>query len=152
MDKKKLEDLMSKRFNPEIEPGREAIEPIDLYAIKPNGTPNGRANDRTHNRTHNRTNDRTHNRTHNRTNDRTDKRTDNRTVTEEASILTELKEGIKEATRKTQRYSFEIYNDQKDKLEELQYKYKKKTDKKISASSIIREALDMYLEKAKKSL
>ena len=140
MDKKKLEDLMSKRFNPEIEPGREAIEPIDLYAIKPNGTPNGRANDRTHNRTHN------------RTNDRTDKRTDNRTVTEEASILTELKEGIKEATRKTQRYSFEIYNDQKDKLEELQYKYKKKTDKKISASSIIREALDMYLEKAKKSL
>lgn len=136
MDKKKLEELMSKRFNPEIEPGREAIEPIDLYAIKPNGTPNGRANDRTHNRT----NDRTHN------------RTDNRTVTEEASILTELKEGIKEATRKTQRYSFEIYNDQKDKLEELQYKYKKKTDKKISASSIIREALDMYLEKAKKSL
>ena len=114
MDKKKLEELMSKRFNPETEPGREAIEPIDLYAIKPNGTPNGRANDRTHNRT----------------NDRTDKRTDNRTVIEEASILTELKEGIKEATRKTERYSFEIYKDQKDKLEELQYKYKKKTDKK----------------------
>ena len=140
MDKKKLEELMSKRFNPEIQPGREAIEPIDLYAIKPNGTPNGRANDRTHNRTVKRTD--------NRTNDRTEERT----VTEETTILTELKEGIKEATRKTQRYSFEIYNDQKDKLEELQYKYKKKTDKKISASSIIREALDMYLEKAKKSL
>jgi hypothetical protein len=135
MDKKKLEELMSKRFTSDT-PERVAIEPADLYGTKPNGTPNGRANDRTHNRT----------------NDRTDKRTDNRTVIEEASILTELKEGIKEATRKTERYSFEIYKDQKDKLEELQYKYKKKTDKKISASSIIREALDIYLEKAKKSL
>jgi len=136
MDKKKLEELMSKRFNPETEPGREAIEPIDLYAIKPNGTPNGRANDRTHNRTVK----------------RTDNRTNDRTVTEEPTILTELKEGSKETTRKTQRYSFEIYIDQKDKLEDLQYKYKKKTDKKISASSIIREALDIYLDKAKKNL
>ncbi len=136
MDKKKLEDLMSKRFNPE----REAIQPADLYGITQTDRPNARANGTP--------NDRTHNRPNNRTVDRTDKRT----VTEEPTILTELKEGSKETTRKTQRYSFEIYIDQKDKLEDLQYKYKKKTDKKISASSIIREALDIYLDKAKKNL
>jgi len=132
MDKKKLDDLMSKRFNPE----REAIEPVDLYGVKDTERPNAKPNERANGRT----------------NKRTVKRTNERTDTEEPTILTELKEGSKEAVRKTQRYSFEIYTDQKNSIEELQYKYKKKTDKRVSASSIIREALDIYLDKAKKNL
>ncbi len=131
MEKKKLDELLSKRFTAKDTPVREVVEPVNLYAIP---------------------NERTDTRTSKRTNDRTDKRTVNRTDTDKGTILTELKEGTKEAVRKTQRYSFEIYEDQKNSIEELQYKYKKKTDKKIGASSIIREALDIYLEKAKNNL
>jgi hypothetical protein len=65
------------------------------------------------------------------------------------TVYDELQEGqIEEDKRATERYSFEIYIDQKGSIEELQYLYKKKTGKKLTASRIIREAIEEYLERA----
>jgi hypothetical protein len=50
--------------------------------------------------------------------------------------------------RETSRYSFEIYDDQKQSIEDLQYLFKKKTGKKLSSSRIIREAIDEFLREA----
>lgn len=72
---------------------------------------------------------------------------------ERSSIILELAGEIKEAEqRRTERYSFEIYIDQIGTIEDLQYKYKKRTGKRLSSSRIIREALDEYLKKAEKTL
>jgi hypothetical protein len=63
------------------------------------------------------------------------------------TVRDELDNGIAESQlRKTQRYSFEIYIDQLQGIEDLQYHYKKRTGKRLSASRIIREALDFYLK------
>ena len=67
---------------------------------------------------------------------------------ENRTVLDDLEQGIEERKRATERYSFEIYSDQKGSIEELQYLYKKRTGKKLSASRIIREALEEYLTKA----
>lgn len=75
----------------------------------------------------------------------------NRTV-EQSSVLTELAQGIDEDKRGTERYSFEIFSDQKERIEELQYQYKRKTGKRLSSSRILREALEEYLEKALRAL
>ncbi len=65
------------------------------------------------------------------------------------SVLHELEQGVVAPTkRETQRYSFEIYVDQKQRIEDLQYLYKKRTGKKLPASRIIREALDRFLTEA----
>lgn len=82
---------------------------------------------------------------------RSDERS-NRTVIQESSLIKELKEGVEEEKRPTERYSFEIFTDQKTKLEDLQYQYKRKTGKKLSASRILREALEEYLRKAVEAL
>jgi hypothetical protein len=66
--------------------------------------------------------------------------------------LQEIKEGVKDEKRPTERYSFEIYTDQKQKIEDLQYQYKKKTGKRLSASRILREALEVYLKQALSAL
>jgi hypothetical protein len=66
--------------------------------------------------------------------------------TERSSVLSELEEGVRESKRPTERYSFEIYTDMKEKIEDIQYQYKKKTGKKLSASRIIREALEVYFK------
>ncbi len=70
----------------------------------------------------------------------------------QSSLLTELTEGVDEQRRRTERYSFEIFSDQKERIEELQYQFKRKTGKKLSSSRILREALEEYLEKALKTL
>lgn len=78
-----------------------------------------------------------------------------RTVThnnDEASVLYELKEGVQDDKRPTERYSFEIFTNQKQQIEDLQYQYKRKTGKKLPSSRIIREALSEYLKKALKAL
>jgi hypothetical protein len=67
---------------------------------------------------------------------------------EHRTVFEELEQGREETKRATERYSFEIYTDQKGSLEELQYLYKKRTGKKLSASRILREALEGYLQKA----
>ena len=61
--------------------------------------------------------------------------------------MNELEAGVAEDQRHTERYSFEIYADQKQLIEELQYQYRKRTGKKLSKSRIIRESLDEYLKK-----
>ena len=72
--------------------------------------------------------------------------------TERSSLLNELEQGVQEDKRATERYSFEIYSDLIGKIEDIQYQYKKKTGKKLSASRIIREALEEYLQQAEKAL
>lgn len=69
------------------------------------------------------------------------------------SVLDEIQSGGGEDNRiPTERYSFEIYSHQKEKIEDLQYHYKKKTGKKLSASRILREAIDAYITKAMNAL
>jgi hypothetical protein len=63
------------------------------------------------------------------------------------TVLDELEAGVAEDRRRTERYSFEIYADQKQLIEELQYQYKKRTGKNLSKSRIIRESLNEYLKK-----
>ena len=75
-----------------------------------------------------------------------------RTVTQdkgEKSVLEEMNQGVVEENRRpTERYSFEIYTDQKQKIRDLQYQYEKRMGKRLSSSRIIREAIEAYLEKA----
>ena len=72
-----------------------------------------------------------------------------RTDISKKTVLQELRQGVEETTTpRAERYSFEIYPDQKDRIKELQNLYQQKTDRKLSASRILREGLDMYLEKA----
>lgn len=76
----------------------------------------------------------------------------NRTVTEndgEKSVLDEMNQGVVETNKRpTERYSFEIFTDQKQKIRDLQYQYEKRMGKRLSSSRIIREAIEVYLEKA----
>ena len=72
-----------------------------------------------------------------------------RADTSKRTILQELRQGVEETeTPHTERYSFEIYPNQKDRIKEFQDLYQQKTGRKLSASRILREGLDMYLEKA----
>ncbi len=50
---------------------------------------------------------------------------------------------------KTERYSFEIYPTQKERIEEYLYHHKRKTKEKISASHFIRTAIDYYFKTLK---
>lgn len=50
--------------------------------------------------------------------------------------------------RKTERYSFEIYTDQKEDIEKLRHLYEKETGLKLPASRLIREVLDSFLPEA----
>ena len=59
-------------------------------------------------------------------------------------IVVEMEQGIEEVTRPTERYSFEIFSDQKEKILEIKYRYEKRTGKRLPKSRIIREALDLY--------
>lgn len=76
----------------------------------------------------------------------------NRTVKEigkEKSVLEEMNQGALEVNKRpTERYSFEIYTDQKQKIRDLQYHYEKRMGKRLSSSRIIREAIEVYLENA----
>lgn len=53
--------------------------------------------------------------------------------------------------RQTERYSFEIYSDQKDDIQQVCDLYEKATGKKLSASRLIREVLDTFLPDALKT-
>ncbi len=71
-----------------------------------------------------------------------------RTIPQANTLLDELTGGVPVDRRQTERFSFEIYSDLKPQIEELQYRFKKRTGKKISSSRIIREAVEAYLPKA----
>jgi len=62
------------------------------------------------------------------------------------SILARLQHGRTERLEKTERYSFEIYPEQKEKIEDFLYQYKKRTGEKLSASKLLREAIDRYFQ------
>jgi hypothetical protein len=53
--------------------------------------------------------------------------------------------------RQTERYSFEIYSDQKADIEHVCRSYEQVTGKKLSASRLIREVLDTFLPDALKT-
>lgn len=57
--------------------------------------------------------------------------------------------GKAELSEKTERYSFEIYPTQKERIEEYLYHHKRKTKEKISASRFIRQAIDYYFKTLK---
>ena len=59
-------------------------------------------------------------------------------------IVVEMEQGIEAVARPTERYSFEIFSDQKEKILEIKYRYEKRTGKRLPKSRIIREALDHY--------
>lgn len=65
-----------------------------------------------------------------------------------SSLLDEITHGVKRDKRPTERYSFEIYRDQIPQIEEMQYLFKQRTGQKLSASRILREALEAYLQHA----
>ncbi len=71
-----------------------------------------------------------------------------RTALQRDTLLDELSGESPVDKRPTERFSFEIYSDLKPQIEELQYRFKKRTGKKISSSRIIREAVEAYLPKA----
>jgi hypothetical protein len=53
--------------------------------------------------------------------------------------------------RQTERYSFEIFSDQKDDIQQICDLYEAATGKKLSASRLIREVLDTFLPDALKT-
>lgn len=68
------------------------------------------------------------------------------TIETKPTLLEEIDKGpFLPKKRETTRFSFEIFEDQKESIEELQYLFKKKTGKKLSTSRIIRESLDEFL-------
>ena len=68
--------------------------------------------------------------------------------TEASSLLDEMQHGVEETTRPTERYSFQIFSDQKEKILQIQLRYAEGTGKQLSKSRVIREALDAYFAKA----
>ena len=66
---------------------------------------------------------------------------------EPSSILAELTGETAEPGRATERYSFEIFTDQKSRMYEVQHRYLTRTGHKLAASRIIRDALEEYLDK-----
>ncbi len=71
-----------------------------------------------------------------------------RTDAAPASLLDEITGGTPDHRRPTERYSFEIYTDQKPRIEEMQYRFKQRTGTKLLSSRIIREAIEVYLPEA----
>lgn len=62
-----------------------------------------------------------------------------------SAVLTAIDEPQQEDKRLTERYSFEIYSDQKETINDAKYLYYKKTGSKVSSSELIRDALDIFL-------
>lgn len=65
---------------------------------------------------------------------------------EPTSLLSELTGGLLDDSRPTERYSFEIFTDQKQRIYDVQHDYLTRTGRKLSASRIIRDALEGYLD------
>lgn len=61
-----------------------------------------------------------------------------------------MNEGVEKSGRSTERYSFEIFTDQKESILEIKYRYEKRTGQRLSKSRIIREALDIYFDQVLK--
>lgn len=68
------------------------------------------------------------------------------------TVLDEVQGGIIAPQRATERYAFEIYSDQKRKLNRIRFLYEERTGRKLSASRIIREAIEPHLSTLEEQL
>ena len=71
---------------------------------------------------------------------------------DERTLLEEVKRGNLASGQASERYSFQIYTDQKKRLRRLRFHLEEQTGQKMSASRIIREALEPYLQKLEDEL
>ena len=69
-----------------------------------------------------------------------------------SSVLTAIDEPEQADKRRTERYSFEIYTDQKETIDDAKYLYYKKTGRKVSSSELMRDALDLFLARLMEKL
>lgn len=61
------------------------------------------------------------------------------------TVLDEVQGGVIAPQRVTERYAFEIYTDQKRQLNRIRFLYEERTGRKLTASRIIREAIEPHL-------
>jgi len=94
--------------------------------------------------------------TQNRTverNDRTDTPNGSSDIPSSTSaVLTAIDDPQPANKRRTERYSFEIYTDQKETIDDAKYLYYKKTGRKVSSSELMRDALDLFLARLMEKL
>jgi len=69
-----------------------------------------------------------------------------------SAVLTAIDHPQPKSRRLTERYSFEIYTDQKNTIDDAKYLYYKKTGRKVSASELMRDALDLFLARLMEKL
>lgn len=69
-----------------------------------------------------------------------------------SSVLTAIDDPQDGDKRLTERYSFEIYTDQKELINDAKYLYYKKTGRKVSSSELIRDALEIFLARLMEKL
>lgn len=68
------------------------------------------------------------------------------------TVMDEVQRDVFVPERATERYAFEIYTDQKKQLNRIRYLYEEKTGKKLSASRILREAIEPHLNALEEQL
>lgn len=69
-----------------------------------------------------------------------------------SAVLTAIDDPQPASKRRTERYSFEIYTDQKETIDDAKYLYYKKTGRKVSSSELMRDALDLFLARLMEKL
>jgi len=69
-----------------------------------------------------------------------------------SAVLTAIDHPQPKSRRRTERYSFEIYTDQKETIDDAKYLYYKKTGRKVSSSELMRDALDLFLARLMEKL
>src|SRR5690554_1371274 len=85
--------------------------------------------------------------------DRTDTPNDSPEISPSTSaVLTAIDDPQPANKRRTERYSFEIYTDQKETIDDAKYLYYKKTGRKVSSSELMRDALDLFLARLMEKL
>lgn len=85
--------------------------------------------------------------------DRTEQPTGNhRDPLSTSAVLTAIDNPPPVNRRMTERYSFEIYTDQKGTIDDAKYLYYKKTGRKVASSELIRDALDLFLARLMEKL
>lgn len=118
--------------------------------------PTERSNGRTANRSHDRSDDRSASRSERTTvrasgNARTARSTPTES-TELHSVMDEINGAVVAPLRPTERYAFEIFSDQKRKINRIRFLYEEKTGRQLHASRMLREAIEPYLNELEEQL
>ena len=75
------------------------------------------------------------------------------TQSETPNLLDDVAQGnTQHEQRARKRYSFEAFVDQIEAIDDVQYRYRKRTGNRLSLSRFIREAIDRYLAEADRLL